>query len=285
MVRRVLVALDSDRDTTVATRYAGDLVRPCDGTVTGLALVAKDAIDSVTAGGGIGSMYYAEKRRQELSEQVLGEAKTLLDQFAAHCEDQGIRFERAEVAVGVPHEQITEHLRYHDLLVAGDESHFFYAKPDKRTHALARIAQAGAGAVLIVEKTYRAVERVLIAFDGDTTSARTLQKFAHLAPFGTDLPIDLVCVVGDESEEKRLVARDYLSRAASYLEAYGFSDLTHHTPVGGSALQTILSHAEHSEADAIVAGAYSRSGISRLFFGSTAKGLIESSPVPLFMYH
>ncbi|MEM8598456.1 MAG: universal stress protein [Bacteroidota bacterium] len=285
MVRRVLVALDPDHDTPVAIRYAADIVRPCNGVVTGLALVAKDAIDEATAGSGIGAMYYAQKRRDELSVQILERAEELLDEFAAACEGNGVRFKRAHVAMGVPHKQITEHLKYHDLLVAGDESHFYYADPEKRTHALARIAEEGAGAVLIVEKDHRPTERVLVAFDGGKTAARALQKFAQLAPFGTEVTVELVHILGDGGEDARLAARYDLERAAAYLDTYGFGDVEVTMLLGGNVQQTLLDHATQVNADLIVAGAYSRSGIRRLFFGSTAKGLIEHSEVPLFMYH
>ena len=40
-----------------------------------------------------------------------------------------------------------------------------------------------------------------------------------------------------------------------------------------------------TDADLVVAGAYSASGLKKLFFGSTAKGLLEDSPIPLFLYH
>ncbi|MEL6770584.1 MAG: universal stress protein [Bacteroidota bacterium] len=285
MVRRVLVALDPDNDTPVAIRYAADIVRPCDGIVTGLALVAKDAIAGATAGSGIGSMYYAQKRRDELSAQTLKHAEELLEEFGATCQQDGVRFEKAHVAVGVPHEQITEHLKYHDLLVAGDESHFYYADPAKRTHALAKIAEQGAGAVLIVEKDHRPTERVLVAFDGGKTAARALQKFAQLAPFGTGVTVELVHVLGDDADDVRLAARYDLERAASYLDTYGFGDVEVTLKLGGNVQKVLLEHATESNADLIVAGAYSRSGIGRLFFGSTAQGLIEQSDVPLFMYH
>ncbi|MEM6784350.1 MAG: universal stress protein [Bacteroidota bacterium] len=283
MVRCVLVALDPDHDTPVAVRYAADIVRRCDGVVTGLALVAKDAIDDATVGSGIGAMYYAQKRRDELSAQTLKRAEELLDAFATTCEQDGVRFEKARVAMGVPHEQITEHLKYHDLLVAGDESHFYYADPEKRTHALAKIAGEGAGAVLIVEKEHRPTQRVLVAFDGGKTAARALQKFAQLAPFGTEVTVELVHILGDDGA--RLAARYDLERAAAYLDTYGFGNVEITMPLGADVQQTLLDHATQVSADLIVAGAYSRSGISRLFFGSTAKGLIERSEVPLFMYH
>ena len=57
MIKKILVALDPDMDTPVATRYAADIAQRHDAEVTGLAVVDMGSIEASSRGGGIGSMY------------------------------------------------------------------------------------------------------------------------------------------------------------------------------------------------------------------------------------
>ena len=63
MIKRILVALDTDSDTPSATRYATEIASRYDAELTGLAVVDTGSIDAGSRGGGVGSMYYAEKLR------------------------------------------------------------------------------------------------------------------------------------------------------------------------------------------------------------------------------
>ena len=284
MTKRILVVLDPGHDTLVATRYAIELAKMNDAAVTGLALVDRKRINEASAGGGIGSMYYAEKLKHTLGDEVRSEAQKLLASFMAEVEAAGVRHTEDHIAEDGVVKAITEDMKTHDLLIAGHESHFYYADPERRTHALADIVAKGAAATLIAESEYRAVNRVLVAYDGGTAAARALHKFAHLAPFGVDLDVD-VFHVRDGGREAELESERLLQGAVSYLEAHGFREVRQSSVEGGDPLERILKQGNSIEADLIVSGAYSHSGIKKILFGSTAKGLIEKSKMPLFLYH
>ena len=283
MTKRILVVLDPDHDTDVATRYALEIAQAHSGTVTGLALIDRKRIDEAAQGGGVGAMYYAEKLRKDLAAEVRSEAQQLLGRFAETAEAAGVRHADDHIADDDVVRAISDDMKTHDLLVAGSESHFYYADPTRRTHALADLVEKGVAATLVVEKAYRPIRRVLVAYDGGVPADRTLQKFVHLSPFGTDLDIELLHVCGTGDDEMR--ASEALLRSAQhYLAAYGYRATT--TSVeGGTARDRILQHSADTEADLVVSGAYSASGLKKLFFGSTAKGLIEDASVPLFLYH
>lgn len=284
MTKRILVVLDPDPETSVATRYAVEIAKAHDGAVTGLALVDRKRIDDAAKGGGIGAMYYAEKLRRELTEEVRSEAQSLLQAFITQVEAAGATHTDDHIADDDVVRGIMEDMKTHDLLVTGQESHFYYAKPDQRTHALASIVEKGAAATLVVHKTYRPITSMLFAYDGGLPAARTMQKFAHLRPFGTDLAIEIVHVC-DDNDDARRDSDQLLRDAASYLGAYGFDRLSTTTLHDGSPRERILRHAEETGTDLIAAGAYSATGLKKFFLGSTATGLIEQSPVPLFLYH
>ena len=284
MTRRLLVVLDPDPETAVSTRYAVEIAKAHDGAVTGLALVDRKRIDEAALGGGIGAMYYAEKLRRDLADEIRSEAQVLLQAFVEQVEAAGARHTDDHVADDDVVRGIMEDMKTHDLLVTGQQSHFYYADPNRRTHALVDIVEKGACATLVVQQSYRPIRRVLFAYDGGLPAARTMQKFAHLRPFGTDITLEVLHVRGD-GREAELESDRLLEAAASYLQAYDFADVTTTSLPDGSPRDRILQHAEASEADLIVAGAYSATGLKKIFLGSTAVGLIEDSPVPLFLYH
>lgn len=284
MTKRILVVLDPGHDTHIATQYAIEIAKAHDGAVTGLALVDRKRINEAAIGGGIGSMYYAEKLRHDLADEVRTEAQKLLAEFVEEVEAAGAHHTDDHIAENGVVQAITEDMKTHDLLVAGHESHFYYADPERRTHALADIVAEGAAATLVTESEYRRVRKVLVAYDGGTAAARALQKFAHLSPFGNNLDLE-VFHVRDKGREAQLESERLLRGASAYLEDHGFAPIVKTSVEGGDPLDRILEHCKASEADLIVSGAYSASGIKKFFFGSTAKGLIEKSSVPLFLYH
>ena len=285
MLQRILVALDYDTDTPVAVRYATEIARRVDAEVTGLALVDRRAIKQESSGAGIGAMYYAEKLQESLTDEARAQARHLLRQVAEELDRAGVRHGQDHVEEGVPFRRIVEDMKVHDLLIAGHESRFFYPDRDTRTHTLDEVVERGAAASLIVESEYRPVRRVLIAYDGGVSAARAMQKFAQLRPFDTEgLEVEILHVRGSGSDD-RSESELMLGLAERYLRAHGFAHTKPASIESGDVKDALLNHAHRYEADLIVAGAHSQSGLREFFFGSTAKRLIKDADVPLFLYH
>lgn len=285
MTQRTLVVLDPDSDTPVATDTAVDIARRYGGTVTGLAFVDKDSIGTESAGGGIGSMYYAEKLREQLTDETRQRARELLAAFTQRVEAAGVPHTGDRVGEGELVRSLLDEMRTHDLLVAGRESHFYYHDPEHRTHTLGNVLKEAAAAMLIVGTERPAVRRVAVAYDGSAAAARTLQKFAHLAPFGTDLDVEVVHVHGS-SDSDRLASDALRADAAAYLAAHGFERVTTTGIESSDPADRICDLAQGDRADLVVSGAYAKSGfLKKLIFGSSATKLLEEAKVPLFLYH
>lgn len=283
MIKRILVALDPDADTPAATQTAIGIARRCEATLTGIALVDREAIDEDTAGGGIGSMYFAEKMRERLTAEIRVKAQALIQSFGEQVDAAGVTHTGDRVGEDGLVASLVDEMRTHDLLIAGRESHFYYRDPERRTHTMAKVVETGAAATLIVGHEVPDVRRVLIAYDGSTASSRTLQKFAHLSPFGVTIEIEIVHV-RDGSADSRL-ASDYLTGAArDYLTAHGYTTV-HTTGLEASKpADAILDHAATTGADLIVSGAYAKTGLKRWLLGSSATTLLEKATLPLFLY-
>lgn len=283
MTQRILVVLDTDSDTPVAIQTAIDIAKRYDAELTGLALIDRDAIEGEAAGGGIGSMYFAQKLREELTEEVRHRATDLIRDFVARVEAEGVRHTGDRIGEEGVVRSLLDEMRTHDLLVAGRESHFYYAEPDRRTPTLAKVVEAAAAATLIVGTRPPDIRRVALAYDGSTSAARVLQKFAHLRPFGTDHSIDVVHVRGSSTEE-RLASERLVADAADYLRAYGFTSVVP-SSLEGAPGDRLAELADGTRADLVVAGAFTKSGLRKMMFGSSTSRLLDAAKVPLFLYH
>lgn len=284
MIKRILVALDTDKDTPVATRYALRLAARYNASITGMAVVDSEHIYTNVGYAGGAGMYYADRMREYLSEDTRREAQALIQTFSGMAEKSNTtHFEVIEE--GVPYEYIVDEMKYHDLLVIGRESHFFYNRPEQKTDTVEQVIKRGISSTLVVLDEYHDVEKVLIAFDGSDAAARTLQHFVHLQPYGKDVEIDLVHVpsskdLADEEESEWL-----LSRADHFLRDHGFSYTSKTILEHGDPARRILERLEVAPADLLLFGAHSVSAIKRLTLGSTAHALIKESSIPLFLGH
>jgi nucleotide-binding universal stress UspA family protein len=276
MIKRILIALDPDSETVVGIRYAAAIAEKHGASVTGLAVVDLGRIESGTKGGGIGSLYYAEKLRERLTEETRARAIELADKFEELASAEDLRHTEV-IREGVPFRRITEEAKYSDLLVIGKRPHFFYSHPHETTEAVAGIVRNAVVPTLVVTDSYRPVQRALIAYDGTRAAARTMQGFARMKPFGF-VPVDLLNVYDGSVEESELL----LGLARDYLKAHGF-DVNAVSLKASHPAESILEYAENSEADLIVAGADNKTGIKKLVLGSTTEKLITECDRPILV--
>ena len=282
MIKRILIALDPDVDTQVATIYGIELARTFNASITGLAVVDSHQVAAEVSTGDVGSMYYAEELREFMNERTRKEAGKLLAAFEETVSTAGVKHGEI-MEEGVPHERIIEDMKFHDLLVIGRDSHFYYNRADKKTGTLTQVIKEGVAPTLVAMKSYHEVKRAMIAFDGSSPAAKTLQMFVQLQPFGKELPLELVQVSTGHAEHGRDRAKLLLRLAEDYLHAHGFKKLSKTILNGNNHGESLLHHQKQTSADIIVLGAHARSAISRMVFGSTTHYLLSHSTVPLFM--
>lgn len=279
MIRRILVALDADADTPVAIQYAEDIATRYSAEVVGLAVVDTGHIESGARGGGVGSMYYAEKLRENLTDETRKQARSLIRQFDAAFKESGIQHAEA-VKEGVPFQRIVEDMKYHDILVVGREPHFFYGHPEHKTKTLGRVVKETTAPTVVVGSEFVPIRHVLIAYDGSAASARTAQYFLHLLPFGGDVSVEAIHIHQGDDRESDLM----LNLFEKYCERHGF-ELQKTSMRGDNAGELISNYALESDTDIVVAGAHSVSKIKEWTFGSTTSKLLGACPTPMFLHH
>ncbi len=282
MIKRILVALDPDADTPVATRFAIRLARRFDAEVTGLTVVDVGNLNSIIGVGGYGTEYAAREIWVEMTDETQKVAQDLLDSFKKAVEKEGLRH-RVLRQQGASAELIIEEMKYHDLLVLGRDSRFFYSEPDKDTRTLAKVVKDGVAPTLVVTEEYREIENIMIAFDGSSASARSLKSFVHLLPYGKDIEIDLVNVAEGESSEAMEKSATVLNMAEDYLKTHNFNYITKTVLEKGAPGLRILDRQLMKNPDLLLMGAHSVSAVKRAAFGSTTHYMITSTTGPLFL--
>ncbi len=277
-MKNILLALDPDEDTPIAIDYACHIAHLHKASVTGITVVDTRRIEKQASGGGIGSMYYAEKLKEKWTVKTRAVAKKLIDTFADTSTEAHIPFQY-KMKEGRPSDRILEEMRYHDILIVGNSPHFFYVHPEEKTTTLTNLVKKSIGPVLIVPAENITVDTVLVAFDGSTPASRAMQRFAQMKPFGVNGKIHVVHVYEKGQEDSSELM---LNEASTYLNSWGF-DVDVAGLRGDDHHAHLMQYAEQVGAGLIVAGAHSVSKVSKIAFGSTTASLIEDRNRILFL--
>ena len=133
--------------------------------------------------------------------------------------------------------------------------------------------------VVIVPDEPTQAKNVIVAYDGSAQAARALQAF-----LAADLPgfeeIHVVSVGGDRIEAAR-----HGDRAVEFLRLHNRVSQLHAIGSTAAPASILAEQAVALHAGLIVMGAYGHSILKELVFGSTTRTLLDSSPVPLFLFH
>lgn len=282
MIKRIVVALDPDEDTPVATKYAIRLAKRFDASLTGLAVVDKSNIDAALTFGGYGTELRGQEIWAEMADETRKVAVRLLDKFRSSAEKEGVRYRNLKKH-GASFELIIEEMKYHDLLIVGRDSRFFYNQPDMDSGTLAKVVKGGVAPTLVVTDQYKDVERILVAFDGSAPAAKSLKSFVHLLPYGKDIEIELVNIADGESMEDMDRSSAILKQAEEYLKDHHFSYITKVVLDKGNPGERIIDRQIDKGPDLVLMGAHSVSALRRATFGSTTHHMITNSRGPLFL--
>lgn len=278
MIQNILVALDADEDTHIAIDYACTIADRHKSSVTGITVVDTRRIEKQSAGGGIGSMHYGEKLKQQWTERTREMAQKLISDFRDASKKAEIQADYL-IKEGRPAECIIDEMRFHDILVIGNVPHFFYVHPEEKTTTLTQVVKNGVGPVIIVPGSHVDIKNVLIAFDGSYASSRAMQRFCQTQPFGNDLSVHILNVYSEGQEDRCDVL---LSKAKDFVSSWDFDVFTIGLK-GTDHYNNIMQYAGNIDAGVIVAGAHSVSRVSQMAFGSTTASLVENGEKILFL--
>lgn len=142
-------------------------------------------------------------------------------------------------------------------------------------------------------------QRILVPVDGSPTSERGLQEAIRLALL-THASLRLIHVIDEMSFMLGIDAYGYaagelldllrkdgteiLQQASATVRAQGVPvDSVLYENLDKTVQQRIIAEAEMWKADLIVIGTHGRRGVRRLVLGSSAEGVLRTSPVPVLL--
>lgn len=272
MLGSILAVLDLDSDTSVLTQYATDIAARHNAKLTALVAADPDPVGEWEKENG-------SSREAATAQTDKPDVEEILDTFRKVTRHSNVTSEML-VEQSVPFQRILEDSRYHDLIVVGHDPKFFVNQPKQRTKTLAQVIKAVIPPTLVVRNSHREIERVLVTYDGSTAAARTMQRFAQLLPFGTDICLKVLCAHESTSYNTEIVlhlAKDYLQKHSLHAETASIPEISVH--------EELLSRANRFEADLIVVGSHTAASAQQLAFGSTAAALLKQGSMALFMHH
>lgn len=140
-------------------------------------------------------------------------------------------------------------------------------------------------------------KRILVPVDGSPTSMLGLKQAIKLSAFEgarlrlvnvvDEMPVMANVEMGvmvNNIPEMRADSKKLLAQAAAVAKRSGITaEISMIESIGGSTSEFVISEAKKWRADVIVLGTHGRSGLERLFMGSSAEDIIRSTPVPVLI--
>ena len=275
MIKRILVGLGGTPYTTVAIERAVKLAKQCDAEITGVTVVNFERVAKVglVPKGVLNTARELAKERARVTREAVEDA---IGEFETACNATGIKYRINREEREDPFDLMISLARYHDFMIFGLRSIFEYdiSFEDPRD-TLARLISAGVRPIIAVSDKFRPIQKVMIAYSGSMSSAKTMKRFVQLRLWPD---VKLKIVTFQSSEDK---AHQLLYDASEYCRAHGFHVDTESNP--GSPKDFLLPMATLWQADMIVMGNSARNLLVKQLLGETALHIIRNADRPLFL--
>ena len=142
---------------------------------------------------------------------------------------------------------------------------------------LERIVRSSHKPCLVTSRQFKAIERVLIAYDGSPTCQKILQFIADSSIFA-DLELHIVTVAKNAAEP----AIAQIDSAKQLVQQAGFEPVC--SVLEGHSEKAISNYVTEHDISLLVVGAYGHSRIRHLVIGSTAAQMLRSSHIPVLLF-
>ncbi len=276
MLRGILVGLDgsafSDSAVTLALRWA---------KVTGAVLAGQAVIDrpdvmiaTAPVGSGLFRMFPDDKKIAEAKVKVDG----FLEKFASRCSEAGVKVNPVQ-EIGDPSGAILAQAQRYDLILIGLETYFRTMPGGGPCDTLDRVLHSPPRPVVAVPAELADGNTAVIGYDGSLQAARTLAAY-----MATGLAASYENVVVTINEDYEEAART-TEAAVAYLALHGVAVKARPVETRLDPAAVLLDHAGQFKAGLVVMGAFGHSSLREFFFGSTTRGVLRGSKVPVMLYH
>jgi nucleotide-binding universal stress UspA family protein len=276
MLRGILVGLDgsafSDAAVTIGLKWA----KAAKAILAGQTVIERPGLNAAAIPAGSGYFRLAG------DDKKLAEAKTaadrLLDVFEARCAEADVTGRRLQ-EIGDPAWSILSQAQRYDLVLLGFETHFRAMPGGGPCDTLDKVLHSPPRPVVATPKSIGDGNTAVIGYDGSLQASRTLAAYVST---GLAAAYENVVVTIDQEFEE---ATRTAERAAEYLALHGLTVKPRPVETRLDPASIILDHANQMQAGLVVMGAFGHSQLREFFFGSTTRGVLKDSKVPVMLYH
>lgn len=277
MLRSILIGLDGSAYSTTAVELGLRWAQRSGALLVGLGIVDAPTIrepEPVPIGG----TAYKTERDEILVAEARQRVHQLLEHFTQRCAEVGVACASQE-DVGRPAERILLQAQQCDLILLGQQTHFHFVTQEQADETLRTVLKSCPRPVVAVPATLPEGSIAVVAYDGSLQAARTVQAFQAVAPPGLH-EVHVVCVHPQQSEAIHCV-----ERAVEFLRRHDVAAHPHAMATSMEPAEALLEYVQHVHASLLVMGAYGQPTLREFLFGSVTTTMLETSPVPLFVYH
>jgi nucleotide-binding universal stress UspA family protein len=276
MIKNVLAPLDGSEHSKAALDYALWITQKFDGTLFGQHIIDTISLEGTffhDISGSLGFEPYLDfssKMREILDER----GKTILDEFAARCEKQHVRY-TTFLDMGLIANEICERAKVADLVVIGHRG----VNEEFSTGLLGTTAETITRKcprpIFVSTKQFSGIENPLLAYDGSQRASSAMESAAEFCA-RLHLPLTVLTIAKEES-----VVRSNLQQARSYLSSYAIE--TSYESAHGYPEQKIIEQLVNHRHDLLFIGAYGHRRIIEMVLGSTTEYVLRNAPCPVFL--
>lgn len=250
----VLHVIDHHRETAAVADYSGN--------------IGVDARDEL-----LNSLAELDAAKSKVA---LAHGRAVLQDAEARLRQAGVTDIRCTQRHGSLVETLAESEDAADLVVIGKRGEAADFATGHLGANLERVVRASKRPVLVANRAFKPIQKMLIAYDGGPSTRRALDHvIEHDMLKGIECHLLMAATAKPEAQERLNGARDTLAQAG--VEA-------HARLIEGEPEKVIGQYVKDEGIDLLIVGAYGHSRIRQFIVGSTTTQLIRTCLVPLLMF-
>ncbi len=276
MIKNILVPVDGSEHSNAALDYAIWLTQKFDGMLLGQHVIDTISIEGSffhDISGSLGFEPYLDfssKMREILEDR----GKTVLDEFSERCRQKNVKHQ-SFLDTGLIANEICARAKVADLVVIGHRGVNEQFSTGLLGTTAETITRKCPRPVFVSTKTYKPIERPLLAYDGSQRASSAMESAAELCSV-LKLPLTVLTIAKEERP-----ADATIRQAKSYLSSYAIN--TQFEIDRGYPEQKIMDHLIQFGYDLLFIGAYGHRRIIEMVLGSTTEYILRKAPCPVFL--
>lgn len=276
MLRGILVGLDGSPFSDTAVALGLQWARAVNAVLAGQTVIERPNLTAAANAAGSGIFRLADEDKKIAAAKAV--ADQLLANFSTRCTSVGVTGKQLQ-EIGDPAGVILVQAQRYDLILLGQETRFKAMPGGIPCDTLDKVLHSPPRPVVATPATLGEGKTAVIGFDGSLQASRTLA--AYVATGLASVYENVVVTINTEFEE----ATGTAERAGDYLALHGLPVKLRPVETRLDPASILLDHATQMQAGLVVMGAFGHSPLREFFFGSTTRGVLRESKVPVMLYH